>query len=101
MIVIGNPNCLRAHYCNPVNGSLTNNFYCGPIFFRDSILFALTNSGTSILGGFVIFMTLGFMSHESSVPIELVAESGMYFSQHLMFLFQCILQVSCWSSFGH
>ncbi|CAD5120248.1 DgyrCDS8820 [Dimorphilus gyrociliatus] len=43
---------------------------------KDSCLFALTNSGTSFLGGFVIFSVLGFMSHTHGIPIEHVAESG-------------------------
>lgn len=44
--------------------------------FRDSIIFALTNSGTSFLAGFVIFSVLGYMAQEQRVDIADVAESG-------------------------
>lgn len=43
---------------------------------RDSLLFALTNSGTSFFGGFVIFSVLGYMSFTHGTPISKVAESG-------------------------
>ena len=46
------------------------------LFFRDSVLFALTNSGTSFFAGFVIFSVLGFMAHEQGVGVGEVAESG-------------------------
>ena len=39
-------------------------------------MFALTNSGTSLFGGFVIFMTLGHMAHQTGLEIDQVAESG-------------------------
>lgn len=44
--------------------------------FRDSIMFALTNSGTSFFAGFVIFMVLGFMAQEAGKAVKDVAESG-------------------------
>ena len=44
--------------------------------FRDSILFACANSGTSIFAGFVIFEVLGFMAKEQGVSVDDVAESG-------------------------
>ncbi|XP_064609914.1 sodium- and chloride-dependent taurine transporter-like [Liolophura sinensis] len=44
--------------------------------YRDSIIFALTNSGTSFLAGFVIFSVLGYMAQEQGVDIAEVAESG-------------------------
>lgn len=44
--------------------------------YKDSILFALTNSGTSIFAGFIIFSILGHMAHEQGKLIKDVAESG-------------------------
>ncbi|XP_064636559.1 sodium- and chloride-dependent taurine transporter-like [Lineus longissimus] len=44
--------------------------------FRDSILFALANSGTSILAGFVIFAVLGHMAHLHNIPVSEVAAAG-------------------------
>jgi len=44
--------------------------------WKDSIIFALTNSGTSFFAGFVIFSVLGFMAHEQGVGVGDVAESG-------------------------
>nr|CAB3266325.1 sodium- and chloride-dependent creatine transporter 1-like [Phallusia mammillata] len=44
--------------------------------YKDSMILALVNSGTSFFAGFVIFTFLGFMAHEQKVPISEVAESG-------------------------
>lgn len=43
---------------------------------RDSVIFACTNSGTSIFAGFTIFGVLGFMAKQQNVPVGNVAESG-------------------------
>ncbi|KAH9495200.1 Sodium- and chloride-dependent taurine transporter [Bulinus truncatus] len=44
--------------------------------FRDSLLFALVNTFTSLLAGFVIFSVLGYMAHKQGVSVQDVAESG-------------------------
>ena len=46
------------------------------MFFRDSIIFTLFNSGTSFYGGFLIFSVLGFMAQNQGVPVDKVAKSG-------------------------
>ncbi|KAK3707304.1 hypothetical protein QZH41_014810 [Actinostola sp. cb2023] len=44
--------------------------------YRDCIIFAIVNSGTSFYGGFVIFSVLGFMAEKQGVSVGDVAESG-------------------------
>ncbi|CAD5120615.1 DgyrCDS9172 [Dimorphilus gyrociliatus] len=43
---------------------------------KDSLLFALTNSGTSFFSGFIIFSILGFMAETHGTTVDKVAESG-------------------------
>ncbi|KAL5021959.1 hypothetical protein ScPMuIL_001114, partial [Solemya velum] len=50
--------------------SFNNNFY------RDCVIIASVNSGTSLYGGFAVFSVLGFMAKEQGVPISEVAEKG-------------------------
>ena len=45
--------------------------------FRDTILFAIANSVTSLLSGFVVFSVLGFMAVKQNVSVKDVAESGI------------------------
>ena len=49
-----------------------------PIIFeyRDAVIFACTNSGTSLYSGFVIFSVLGFMAGRQGVEVAEVATSG-------------------------
>lgn len=44
--------------------------------YRDSIIFACTNSGTSILAGLIIFPILGYMAHMQGKTIDEVVEKG-------------------------
>ncbi|XP_076446772.1 sodium- and chloride-dependent taurine transporter-like [Babylonia areolata] len=44
--------------------------------FRDSVCFAVINSFTSFLAGFVIFSILGFMAERQGLDVADVAESG-------------------------
>ncbi|XP_071806984.1 sodium- and chloride-dependent GABA transporter 2-like [Asterias amurensis] len=45
-------------------------------FFRDGIMFAVVNSGTSLYSGVVIFAVLGFMAGKQSIPVADVVKSG-------------------------
>ncbi|XP_033102793.1 sodium- and chloride-dependent taurine transporter-like isoform X2 [Anneissia japonica] len=45
-------------------------------FWRDCVLFAFVNSGTSIYAGIVIFSVIGFMSVTQNIPVDEVARSG-------------------------
>ncbi|KAL4230196.1 neurotransmitter:sodium symporter [Mactra antiquata] len=44
--------------------------------FRDSLLVAFINCGTSVFGGFAIFSLLGFMAHTTNQDVADVADSG-------------------------
>ena len=46
------------------------------VYFRDSVLVACINCGTSIYAGLVIFSVLGFMAYEKGVDVADVAEGG-------------------------
>ncbi|KAK3083343.1 hypothetical protein FSP39_020166 [Pinctada imbricata] len=45
-------------------------------FYRDCTIIACINSGTSVLGGFVVFSVLGFMAKLQNVDIDQVADKG-------------------------
>ncbi|XP_038055734.1 sodium- and chloride-dependent glycine transporter 2-like [Patiria miniata] len=45
-------------------------------FYRDSLILACVNCGTSILAGFVIFSVIGFMAHDMQLPIANVTDTG-------------------------
>lgn len=44
--------------------------------YRDSIIVALINCGTSIFAGLVIFSILGFMAQEKGVTVDKVVDGG-------------------------
>ncbi|XP_071787088.1 sodium- and chloride-dependent glycine transporter 1-like [Asterias amurensis] len=45
-------------------------------YYRDSLILAFINCGTSILAGFVIFSVVGFMAHDMQLPIHNVTDTG-------------------------
>ena len=45
-------------------------------FMKDCITICAFNSGTSLIGGVVIFSVLGYMAHESGLSVEDVAQGG-------------------------
>ncbi|KAM3863782.1 sodium- and chloride-dependent GABA transporter 2-like [Diretmus argenteus] len=44
--------------------------------YMDSLWLCVLNSGTSLVAGFAVFSTLGFMAHNQGVPIDMVVDSG-------------------------
>ncbi|XP_003701757.1 sodium- and chloride-dependent glycine transporter 1 [Megachile rotundata] len=48
----------------------TNNCY------KDSLIVAVSNIGTSFFAGFVIFSVIGFLAHELDVPVASVVDQG-------------------------
>ena len=62
-----------------LNKELKRTLYLFVFLSRDAILFAIVNSLTSILAGFVIFSILGYMAVRQGVSVKDVAESGRYF----------------------
>ncbi|XP_071086750.1 sodium-dependent proline transporter-like [Haliotis cracherodii] len=45
--------------------------------YRDAIIVALINCGTSVFAGFAIFSLLGFMAYQSNVEVSEVADEGV------------------------
>ncbi|XP_022086827.1 sodium- and chloride-dependent glycine transporter 1-like [Acanthaster planci] len=45
-------------------------------FYRDSLILAGVNCGTSILAGFVIFSVIGFMAEDMQLPLANVTDNG-------------------------
>ena len=59
--------------------------------FRDAVVVALINCGSSVFCGFVIFSVLGHMADVLDLPIEDVAKAGMFISAVIMkeFILTC------------
>lgn len=69
VIALFDPSLFSTGSCN-----YSNSCFC--LRFRDSIIFACVNSGTSFYGGFVIFSVLGFMAQKQGVEVKDVAKGG-------------------------
>lgn len=44
--------------------------------YKDSLIVAVSNIGTSFFAGFVIFSVIGFLAHELDVPVASVVDQG-------------------------
>ncbi|XP_020913372.1 sodium- and chloride-dependent taurine transporter isoform X1 [Exaiptasia diaphana] len=44
--------------------------------YRDCIIFAIVNSGTSIYSGFIIFAVLGFLANKQGIDVQDITQSG-------------------------
>ncbi|CAD6999785.1 unnamed protein product [Ceratitis capitata] len=51
-------------------------FHWDPAGRGDSFVIPIVNCATSIFAGFVVFSVLGFLSHQSGIPVATVATSG-------------------------
>lgn len=51
------------------------------LIYRDSILVAVINCGTSVFAGLAIFSVLGFMSEVTNRPVQEVAADGQMFNR--------------------
>ncbi|KAJ8964626.1 hypothetical protein NQ314_004732 [Rhamnusium bicolor] len=57
-----------------VNMASYNDFRCNSKLI--SLLVPIINCGTSIFAGFVVFSVIGFMAHETGLPVSTVATGG-------------------------
>lgn len=46
------------------------------LFYRDSLIVAVSNIATSFFAGLVIFSVIGFLAHELNVGVERVVDQG-------------------------
>ena len=53
------------------------------ICFRDSLLVPIINCSTSIYAGFAVFSVLGYLAEAKGVPVSLVAEGGMCYTEEI------------------
>ena len=63
--------------------------------YRDSLIVALINCGTSIYSGFVIFSILGFMAKEKGVAVSDVAKGGKIIRVYSHIGIMCVCAPVC------
>ena len=63
--------------------------------YRDSLIVALINCGTSIYSGFVIFSILGFMAKEKGVAVSDVAKGGKIIRVYSRIGIMCVCAPVC------